>query len=321
MNPILKYTDVDLNKIKVLAPISGKYSVGSFQKCAYKYAHAKNPDGSLRIEFCKVKCSQIRKSKNDKDDSTEQDGQQKKKYDQYYLYVTFDLKDPEIGSSTTEFVKFLDKLHLKLGELHMPHKRKGADNLDKFFMVDADTDHATLGQAIFASSIIWDTDLASGERYEENNPSKSFNLLYGHNKETGEEYKARFKYPDGTDIDWEILKNSNFEGYPVVNFSNSYYGGKDITTQTRIISMIITKITEVEYTDLQQDTIDMINKNDPNASKIVRDQVTSIANLLAQRKNISSAGPVSLSMTSNDLSNVGVDNTPLTDIPYTSNVR
>lgn len=299
--PSIRYSNVDLDKITVQPPKKEtSQAMGkSYKKAQYRYQFDKG-ENKLQIELCKVKFSRIRKSKKDNPD----------KYDSYYVFAEFDRSEPVMptepnpGCSEEErkdyeeklaeykqqyanyqgvvdCLKFLDDFHVKLGNLHVPHRGKNDNQYDKFFKP---TTPVELDQSGFKALVNYDTDPISGDRVPEKNPTKSYNLLYGTNRDTGEHYEARFKYPDGTPIDWEILENANFEGYPVISYTNSFYGGGDITTQSRLISVVVTKVKEIEFNDNQQETINDLTGENPNVAKEVMEQANAIASLIAKRR-------------------------------------
>lgn len=312
-NPVIKYSDFDLNKLKVAAPEAGSYTkegvTGKFQKCQYTYDHERNPDAKVRIETCKVKSSRIIKDKE----------KPKEGYPQKY-FVRFEVPinaksaeatqtrqvqtvNPETGEqeiieeevkryntqTSKEFAQFSDDFHLKLGGLHNPYRGNASNQIKAFYKTD---DSATLNQTGFKHVINWEMDMINGVKDENVNPFKYCNVMYGFDKESGAVYRARFKRPSGEEVPWEVLENCEFDAYYVIHYRNSYFGGQAVSTQQTIVSGVITDIREIEYSDLQQETMDVINAEDPNASDHVRQQTEKMLAMLALRANKKGPSPV-----------------------------
>ena len=293
-SPLIRYSDLDLEKVIVKTPVTKTYTAengtsGSYTKCEYAYASEQNSEGQLKIELCKVKCSPIRKSGEKK--TSENNESNKKTYDSYYTFINFDINDP----TTKECLDVLDRLHMKLAKLHEPYRASG--QLKRFMNTSQTV--VELNES-FKSLVKWEVDPISNIRYQDKNPTKACTLNYYTDPETKEVFKARFKTPAGEEIDWEILQNSNFEGYPVINFKNSFYSGKEVSTQSKLVSMVVTSITKVEYRDLQEETIKRINSEDPQAKEIVLDQISQIAKMINDRRKQKNKS----------------DDAPLTETPY-----
>lgn len=293
---MIRFTETNMLKVDLESPKKESYNhsggQGSYIQGTIKYTDIKND--KFRMEHCIVTCSGIRKAENDKS------------FDEYYTVSKYAVYN-EIADAVPshEDAKLcsdiLDKLRLRLLELHVPYKKL----YEKFNMntnpEDADTYMAPL--------LMWDVD-DEGKRKAQN-PHKSYKLVYGTDEKTGNIYKTNFCDPDGNEIDWEILKNTEFDCIPVIHYRTSY-GTKSttISIQCRMTSAVVVSIRPLKSYNPQSDTITNLNAKNPNASSLVGQQLADMQDFLKAKIP---SNPESFT------ASPPVNDAPITEVPATSN--
>lgn len=300
---MINFNELNVDHVEITPPQPKSYTAdngttGSYFSSDISYRYGGTKKDKFRLEMCEVTCSSIYKSGDNKDKKKEegqqnqqqtqtqqgqqdQNTQEKKKYDKYYVKITFDHKNPQ----SMACAKKVDELHVQFAKLFSPHKGKWKH----FSLTDSSSNDADNNG--FKSLLRYTKDEMSGERYENSDPMQYYNLVYGRD-DKGNVYKTKFydlgkKDEEGNwirkpgPIEWEILQKSVMKGIPVVHYRSSYGNDGKLSIQSKLYSFVVTEIKEREYNIMQSSTIDRLLANSPDLSKSLDDQIAAMTGLIS----------------------------------------
>jgi hypothetical protein len=258
-----------------------------YQQADWNYLYLL-PDGkeikdSFIMELCDMRCFGLEIS-------------DKGKYTQYQCKGSFNKNTPEIQAC----IDMLNLVHCRMVDLICEPNTKMA-----LRATNVDADLAKRKGTVFKKLVFFALDKATGEVDYNKNPSQYYKLS------NYEASKTKFTVPTDTGkidvLDWDIIKNAEYTGRPLIKYSHVYSNGAGTSCQAQMVSMAITDIKSRGSTILQKDTLSELAKN-PEMVNQVSQGLASIRDRLDQ---LSASGPKNAG-TAGSANSVGK---PLTSTP------
>lgn len=310
-NNLVAYNDIIFDNVKTTEPQYKSFDSGSGYRSEISYKYPSKED-RFKVELCEVMCSSIRKGDNDKDKkNSDQKQNQKQNQNQneresYYVNVTLNCFGDRDWKKNVTQEKVENGLVTKEDYEEILNIRKNGDQnardcaqkLDdlhvhfaKFFhQYRTKWDHRGLkyessneaDESGFKPLLVWAKDDNTGDRLENTkiNPHKFFNLMWGTTKE-GIRYHTRFYDQNAKEIPWDVLKISDFTGYPVIHYRTSWGNDRKLSIQATLVTFLVTGIWKREYQISQQARINQINASRPLAANMLDADIAELAGLVS----------------------------------------
>jgi hypothetical protein len=261
---MVSYDQFDPNKLFCQSPTTktweskdtgtdGKAKKGSYSEMYFLYDYGNN---GVRVidEFC------MEFPITESDGIAERDS--KASFKNYSTRFFFDLTKPDVLA----FLAVMnEKVYPRIVQLTFQHK--GVLKLHQLQL-----ENMRFNEAIIRPLVYYPRDDATGEIINGKNPSNFYDLYNGSRK------KTLYTLPNGEIISWDLLKNANVTGKPLIHFSHLYIGTDGKTfMKAKVSSFIVTKVEPNNTANKQIRTAEVIQSQNPGLVDTLKQQIASLS--------------------------------------------
>jgi len=304
-NNLVTYNDLIFDNVKTTEPQYKSFDNGSGYRSEISYKYPSKED-RFKVELCEVMCSSIRKGDNDKDKKKSDQNKNQNQRESYYVNVTLNcfgdrdwkknVTQEKVDNGLVTKEEYEEILNIrKNGDQNARDCAQKLDDLHVhfakfFYQYRTKWDHRGLqysssnaaDESGFKPLLVWAKDDNTGDRLENTkiNPHKFFNLMWGTTKD-GIKYHTRFYDQNAKEIPWEVLKISDFTGYPVIHYRTSWGNDRKLSIQATLVTFLVTGIWKREFQISQQARINEINASRPLAANMLDADIAELAGLVS----------------------------------------